>query len=81
MTPVAGGITDADQNRLLLCSRPLEGFGSPSVPIHGVVGMLEEIRRCFLLEVVHIVVINVITVIEIIFASVIEQTKKVTQWL
>jgi len=58
MAPVAGGITDADQYGLLLRPSPLESFGSPSVPIHGIVGVLEKIRRGLVLEVVHFLDLN-----------------------
>jgi hypothetical protein len=53
VAPVTSRIADADEYRLLFGTRPLEGFRPPSIPVHGVVGVLEEIRGCFVLEVVH----------------------------
>ena len=41
MTPVAGGIADADQDRLVLGAGGGQGFFTPGIPIHGIMGVLQ----------------------------------------
>jgi hypothetical protein len=41
---VAGGIPDAEKNRLILSFREGKGFFTPGVPFNRIVGVLEEIR-------------------------------------
>ena len=44
MTPVTGGITDAEQNRLVFRFGLAERRFSPRVPIHRIVRMLQQVR-------------------------------------
>ena len=43
VAPVAGGVTDGEEDGLLLPARSLKGFLSPRVPCHWVRRMLEQI--------------------------------------
>jgi hypothetical protein len=43
MAPVTGGVSDTEEDRFVLGERFGKGFFAPGIPIHGVVGMLEEI--------------------------------------
>ena len=43
VAPVAGRVADAQQDGLVLVPGPLEGLLTPRVPVHGVVGVLEEV--------------------------------------
>jgi hypothetical protein len=43
VAPMARGVADADEYWFVLVDSFLECFGSPFVPIDGVVGMLEEV--------------------------------------
>src|ERR1051326_7128234 len=43
MTPVASGVTDAEQDQLVFFSCAFERFRSPCVPINRIVGMLQQI--------------------------------------
>ncbi len=47
MAPVAGGVTDAEQDRLALSFRKGEGLRAPGLPVDGIVGMLKEIGARF----------------------------------
>ena len=47
MAPVTGRITDAQQDRQVLCTRTPQGFFSPRVPVDRIVGMLKEVRAGF----------------------------------
>jgi len=53
MAPVASGIADADQNRFLLPTGFFQGFRLPGVPLDGVVGVLKQVGRTFVLEMIH----------------------------
>ena len=44
VAPVAGGVADAEQDRLVLAPGALERLGAPRVPVDRVVGVLAEIR-------------------------------------
>jgi hypothetical protein len=44
VTPVAGGVADRDQQRLVLAARPLERLRAPRQPVDRVPGMLSQIR-------------------------------------
>jgi hypothetical protein len=47
MTPMAGGIAAGKQDGFVFGFGFLERFLTPGVPVDGVVGVLEEIRRGF----------------------------------
>jgi hypothetical protein len=44
MTPVAGGIADADKDGLVLFLGPCQCFFSPGIPVDRIVSMLEQVR-------------------------------------
>ena len=44
VAPVAGRVTYAEEDRLVLPARPREGFLAPGKPVHRIVGVLEEVR-------------------------------------
>jgi hypothetical protein len=54
MTPVAGRISDGKKNGLVAGFGQGKGFLSPGIPVHGVMGMLLEIRTFFVSETVHL---------------------------
>ena len=43
MTPVAGAVSDAEKDRLILLSGPAERLLSPGIPLHRILRMLEQI--------------------------------------
>jgi hypothetical protein len=43
MAPVAGGVSDAEENRFILLSGLLERLFTPGIPIDRVISMLKEI--------------------------------------
>ena len=43
VAPVAGGIADAEQDGLVLIPRPPQRLRAPRIPVHGVVGVLEQV--------------------------------------
>jgi len=47
MAPVAGGVSDAQKYGFVLGTSATEGFGVPRKPIHGIMGVLEQIGRFF----------------------------------
>ena len=47
VAPVAGGVADAQQNRLVFALCFLERIGSPGKPIDGVLGVLQQVRTGF----------------------------------
>ncbi len=47
VTPVAGGVSDREQDRLVLLARPGERFLAPGVPINRIVRVLLEIGTRF----------------------------------
>ncbi len=52
VAPVAGRITDREQDRLALGACLLESLGSPRIPVHRVAGVLEEVGACLAREAV-----------------------------
>ena len=44
VAPVAGGVADREEHRLVLGARLREGVLAPGVPVHRVVGVLQEVR-------------------------------------
>ena len=53
MAPVAGGIADREQDRLVLALCPLERFRSPGIPVDRIRRMLLQVRRGFVSEAVR----------------------------
>ncbi len=53
MTPVTGGVADAEKNRLVLFLCCRKGSGSPRAPVHGIFRMLKQIGRFFVLQLIH----------------------------
>ncbi len=53
VTPVAGGITDGQEDRLVLGTRLLERLGTPRIPVDRVGGVLAQIGRGLVGEPVH----------------------------
>ena len=47
VAPVAGGVADADQDGFVFGAGAGPGFLAPGEPVHGVIGVLEEIGRGF----------------------------------
>ena len=45
VTPVAGGVAHADQDRFVFRPSASPGFIAPWIPIHGIVGVLQEVGR------------------------------------
>ncbi len=45
VAPVAGGVTDRDEQRAVLLARAREGLLAPGVPVDRIVLVLEEVRR------------------------------------
>jgi hypothetical protein len=43
VAPVAGGVADRDEHGAVLLARPGERLVAPGVPVHGVLGVLEEV--------------------------------------
>jgi len=43
VAPVARGIANGEEERPILGACPFEGLVTPRVPVHGVVGMLQEV--------------------------------------
>ena len=43
MAPVARGVADGEEDRLVFCVRPAEGLLAPGIPVDRVVGMLEKV--------------------------------------
>ena len=53
VAPVAGRVADREQDRLVLGAGARERLLAPRVPVHRVVGVLEEVGAGFLREAVH----------------------------
>ena len=47
MAPVAGGIADAEQDGLVFGLRPLQRLRPPGIPVHRVVGVLQQVGAGF----------------------------------
>jgi len=58
MTPMAGAIADADQDGFLLGKGTLKSLWLPCIPVYWIVGMLEEVGRRLVLEMIHRRVLN-----------------------
>src|SRR5262249_53706147 len=54
MAPVARGVANGEQQRFVFSPRFLERLRSPRKPVYRVMGMLEEIRTCFVNETIGI---------------------------
>jgi len=52
VTPVAGRITDAQENRLIFCFGPVQGGLAPRIPVDRVVGVLQQVGAGFVNQVV-----------------------------
>jgi len=48
MAPVARRVANAEEDGPVLSLGPTQGFLSPSIPVHGIVSMLQEIRTGFM---------------------------------
>jgi len=53
MAPVARGIPNGKEYRLIFVACPKKRFFAPWIPIDGIIGMLQEIRRGFMNEAVR----------------------------
>jgi hypothetical protein len=53
MTPVAGGITDTEQDWFVFLSGATQSFIGPRIPIDRIVRMLEKVRTGFLDEAIR----------------------------
>jgi hypothetical protein len=51
---MTGRVTDAYDYWLILPPRFLQSLSTPRIPIHRVIGVLEEVRRLGVLEAVHV---------------------------
>jgi hypothetical protein len=47
MTPMAGGVTDGEEDRLVFLFRFFKGLIAPREPIDRIIGMLEQIGALF----------------------------------
>ena len=54
VAPVARGVADREQDRLVLCARPVERLLAPGVPVDRVVGVLKQVRTGLSGETVHL---------------------------
>jgi len=53
MAPVAGRVADREQDRLVLGAGQLARLLAPWVPVHGILGVLEQVGRGLVREPVH----------------------------
>jgi hypothetical protein len=44
MPPVAGGIANTEEHRFVFILCLLKGFIAPGIPVHRIMGMLQEVR-------------------------------------
>ncbi len=58
VTPVACGVADAQEDRLVVTLRLLESLGSPRVPVDRICGVLEEVGAGFVRETVRHVLMS-----------------------
>ena len=58
VAPVASRVANADEDRLVLAPRPLEGLGAPRRPVHGVVGVLAQVEADLVDETVGVGVVH-----------------------
>ena len=47
MAPMAGGVADGQEDRLVFLTRLLKRFLAPRIPVDGVIGVLPQIGRGF----------------------------------
>ena len=47
VAPVAGGVADREEDRLVLAPRPFQGLLAPGIPVHRVRGVEKEVRARF----------------------------------
>ena len=47
VAPVAGGVADAQEDQLVLATGELQGLLAPGKPLHGVLGVLKQVRAGF----------------------------------
>ncbi len=47
VVPVAGGVADGKKDGLVLAARLIERLGAPGIPVHRVVGVLQQVRTLF----------------------------------
>ena len=52
MTPVAGAVTDAQKDRLILLFGPAERLLVPRVPVHGIFRVLQQIGACLVFQMI-----------------------------
>ena len=52
MAPMAGCITDTDEQHFVFGFGFFKGFGAPGIPINRIVGMLKQIRAALIGKVV-----------------------------
>ena len=50
VTPVTGGVSDAEQDRFVFLLSTQQGFLGPGMPVHGIVCVLKQIRAGFVDE-------------------------------
>jgi hypothetical protein len=53
MTPMAGRVTNTDENGFVFFLGLFKGFRFPGVPVDWVMSVLEQVRTGFVLESVH----------------------------
>jgi hypothetical protein len=58
MAPVARGITDAEENGLILSFGPAEGLLSPGMPIHRVMRVLQEVGACLMNQTIYVLLLH-----------------------
>ena len=52
MAPVAGAVTDAQKNRLILDPCFGESLLAPWVPVHRIIRVLEKVRACLIFQMI-----------------------------
>ncbi len=57
MTPVASGIPDRQKNRLVLARRLFERLIAPGIPIHRIMGVLQQVRTLLVSQPIHFFVL------------------------
>ena len=58
VAPVARAVTDRDEERLLLGAGELERLVSPRMPVHGVLGMLQEVGAGLAGQAIHLTTVR-----------------------
>jgi hypothetical protein len=58
MAPMAGGVANAEQNGFVFCLGFRQGFLAPRIPIHRIMGVLEEVRASLMNQVVGIAMVH-----------------------